>query len=647
MVKPFNKYVASYDVPGGSHKALLAFQGADEATSMSFTQFLPSPGHVEEVEGVKFAAPRRSEHQPEYKLVAQLEPEHDINALITFHRKRKLGSGYECYADFHIVDSWGDEVSNYHNPDAINKAREACLKLLVKEGLVTQDMAADIRATPCLAAQEAAMRECGIDPKELETIRHQARDEQRTKPKAVLWLESSLTPFHISHMAQLSRALQAEGIEVSVLTSEDTVAKFKQYGGKLTDDGHCTPDSALNFGAGARFLKQLPSQTTYEAMGSPSVSNGYEPFEFIGTRGIAQKRKQMISQAMQHEKPDMIVTSLWPSGYGPFTPEINELVDTCKQHRPACRLYSLSNDIPYLDYDFNRRREKAEQFDQLDKAFVRGDGTIDMASQLGGMSAKATKNTHYVGHFIDPLPPRREMKDHERKVLVTYGRRENNWQGENYLQYFNNIISAAPRTDLQNNPWELQVGLKCPEATFERIEAKARAVAQRHRMKITVKRVGPLSEIRQEIADAAFRIADYDIHVLDDVSTGVPAIITTGSIGRWVCGARDGERRLDNLVRQGAPIKEMYQGHLEYTNDLARDIDRVYYRSKQKAFSLPLDAHEKTAGLIGEDLRNLREKGEKHGFADITPPAPVATPDPVLKAATQVTPQEERKRGRA
>lgn len=457
------------------------------------------------------------------------------------------------------------------------------------------------------------------------------RDTQ-PHPKAVIWLESSVTSLHLLHMAQLSKAMGARGIDVCILASEDTIKQFEKNGGKMTADRHCAADSKIDFGKNARFLPELASQTTHENDLSIPYVQDYrlKPFDFIGSKEIFDRRYHNIERAIGAEKPDMLVTSLWPGGYGPFTTEIQGMIYLAKDYKPHCKVYSLSNDIPYLDHYYNHPVRKARHFDLVDRVFVRGDGTIPLDEAIP-LSGRNMQKVEYVGHFVNPLPPRTPMPEEQRKVLVTYDRHESSEEGEHPLDYFFRIMDIACQSKyLHDHTWELIVGPNCPSHDLREIRAEAKRLNKEEGMNFKVRREIPAQKRSQEIADAAMRIAPYDIFVLDDVSTGVPAFLTTGTLGRFQCGANEGDDRLENLRRIGAPITYLDQ------NDILTDpgivvsrIDSAYKNSKSKAFRLNGNAPDKAADWMAADYRAQHAQWQ---------------PDPVIASADKITHQGERSR---
>jgi predicted glycosyltransferase len=643
MVKQLKEFVPDYPIDGmASNTALLAFKNVDRNTAEAFHDIALMETDSQRRSNISGYTFLSSHH----KLLFPLNGPHETGdaAAIAFHTTGR-GSSQECCIELFKVDRYGDACGFPNDPDSVEKAKHMAIDLLVKEKFLTRQQADEIRAVPNALVKNAAMEYCGIDPEYADKIRPAANAEKHS-PKALLWLESSLTPFHIKHMAQLAKAMQAKGIDVSVITSEDTLEKFKQHGGKITKAGYCATDSAIDFGKHTHFLPTLPSQKTYEALGSPYISSDYEPFQFIGTYEIGVERRLLLAKAMREEKPDMLVTSLWPSGYGPFSNEIMDMIAEGKEQNPTFRVYSLSNDIPYLDYEFNHPNRKGREFEKVHKAFIRGDGTIGMDQQVNMSSATKSK-LQYVGHYIDPLPERTPMAQKDRKVLVTYGRKDNNWQGHSYYPYFHCVLQAAGLSALKKNPWDIVVSTDCPEDAFKAIKKEAADTATRNHMKISVRRAAPDKAFRQDIADAALRICDYDIYILDEVSTGVPAVVTVGEIGQWVCGARDGEQRLENLQSIGAPISVLDQFDINDPELLADKINEAYRHRHiplvRKKFLLPTDAPDKTADGIVQDLKKLQETAHKYGFAELIPPIDLS-PNPVLKAATSHQSQGDEKR---
>lgn len=470
-----------------------------------------------------------------------------------------------------------------------------------------------------------------------------ATKKKQENPKALLWLESSMTALHIKHMAQLSCALQKKGFEAVVLTSEDTLKTFEKNGGVTTPDHHCSPESAIDFGRHATFAPALASQTTFQK-GPTFQDREYTPFEFIGSHNIAHLRKKSIEETVKKVKPDLIVTSLWPAGYGPFSEEIYDMQHVALAANANCRFYGLCNDIPYLDYHFNSRAKKREDFGMIHHALIRGDGSISMSEYLEIHDKETLKKMNYVGHFFDPLPPRTKMPSEKREVLVTYGTRESQWDGPAYEDYFENILKIAPKTVLRKQPWKLIIGPHCPKRAFEAIRNFAQDTADEYNMKIKVERGVPNKKFRQQTADAAFRICQYDIFVLDDINTGVPAYITTGNINRYTCGSNEGDDRLYNLRETGAHVLRSSQRDLlRYKDDIATEINELYQKSKTKKFSLDDKAPERAAEIVASTHQKLHSGWHPHDLNE------KEKPDPVVKKVRKVEPatkqhEEERKR---
>ncbi len=448
------------------------------------------------------------------------------------------------------------------------------------------------------------------------------------RPKAVLWLESSITALHVQHMALLSKGLEKKGFDVAILTSEDTIKQFEKSGGKLDGDV-CARDSEIDFGERARFLPALASQTSYER---PQVAKLHDPtltpYEFIGSTAILNERHETIKCAMAQEQPDAIFTSLWPGGYGPFTKEIQEMVNEAKYHNPECKTYGFCNDIPYLDSAYNHPADKGRLFDSIDRAFVRGDGTMPMQSFVA-LDRDTQDKMSYMGHFVNALPPKTAMPDSQRKVLVTYGTRESGWTGPAYFEYFKRIMQTVPKTNLRDRTWDLVVGSDCPSVTLMSLKSIAEYTSQESGMDIRVRRAVPDKAFRQDVADAALLVSQYDIFVLDDISTGIPALVTTGNILRNACGAREGAGRLHNLEDIGAPVKYYDQYQLKYPGRTAAAIDEAYESAKRKPFQLPTDAPDKIAQIAMRDYEMLKPRARER-------------PDPVLDKGRATRQGDER-----
>ncbi len=432
-----------------------------------------------------------------------------------------------------------------------------------------------------------------------------------------------MTKMHVQHMAMVSKALGEKGFDVTVVTSEDTIKKFEITGGKLNDDRTLVAGGDIDFGGHARFARALPSQTTYAEPKIKKIEDSrYRPFDFIASPAIARMRNKQIDAVIAQEKPDAIVTSLWPSGYGPFTSEVEHMFSSARAANPKVKRYSLSNDIPYLDYDFNARSVKGPQFDLVDRTFVRGDGTLRM-SNFVPLTYESENKIDYVGHFIDPLPARQQMPDCERKVLVTYGTRESNWDGYAHAGYFKSVIDSIGFTTLTAHPWELVIGRGCQDVAYEYIKRYADSVNKRFNANITVRKGVPDKQYRQDVANAAMVINQFDIFVLDDISTGVPMLVSTGNLGQLNCGANEGDDRLESLERSGAPLSTMLQNNMGEPAYMGQLINAAFSHKNAHKFSIPANAADKVAATIAAEYKAAH------------------LPDPVLGQAQDVTKQSE------
>ncbi len=392
------------------------------------------------------------------------------------------------------------------------------------------------------------------------------------KPGVLIYVQHLLGVGHAKRAARIARALQQEGMQVTLVSGGLPVPGLDTRGVELVQ----LPPARAQDETFATLLREdgLPVDEEWQA-----------------------RRRAELLDAFRRKQPRVLVTEMFPFGRRQFRFELLPLLEAAAAARPRPWLVSSVRDI-LVEAKAPERYEEmalvAERF--YDLVLVHGDpGLIPFARTfpLAGRISHLLRNTGYVVAEPEGGPasaPERAAGPRDGEVLVSAGSRAG---GEPLLKA---ALEARALTRLAERPWRILAGLNLPDEALGRYQDAAPPG-------ILIERFRP--DFPALLAKAALCISQGGYNTtLEALAAGVPAVIAPYGEGR------DSEQvlRATLLAERGAAALVPW-GELE-PRRLARAVDEALERGSAEGLGVR-DAGEPiningaavSARLIGELAR--------------------------------------------
>jgi len=301
--------------------------------------------------------------------------------------------------------------------------------------------------------------------------------------KAAIIVETMLGVGHMRRAAAMARGLQANDLEVHIITSENSYRKGQSF----------------DYGK-AIFPEFLPSFERNPDTGTANLP----PLGFSRDEIHAKRRDNMISHLRQI-RPDTVITESWPFGRGRYDSEFTPAIELVKNEFPQTQIFCLIREV--LCFMESRIGTNAEMrvVDLINRYF---DGVISTSDQryfvLGDTfpcSHLIRKPIFYPGFFVNKAAPRSEILETEREVIVSSG----GGYTVNSCDLFEAAIKTKTKTEFNNNPWRFFVSNDCPDVEFARLQQMAEVHRTEHGS-ITVQRFS--TAFQNHMANAAAIISE-------------------------------------------------------------------------------------------------------------------------------------------
>jgi predicted glycosyltransferase len=270
--------------------------------------------------------------------------------------------------------------------------------------------------------------------------------QRSAAPRVLVWVQHLLGIGHVRRAAALVRALDADGMAVTVL-----------------DGGFPVPGTDW---AGARVVRLPPARAADETFKTVLDADG-APIDSAWKK----RRAAATLLAAREARPDAVVVETWPFGRRPFGFELRPMVEMAAQRAPRPAVLCSVRDVLVAKRDPSRAEETADRvlrsFDRVlvhaDPALVELGATFPAADRIAGRVV-------YTGYVADagpsPDPPGDDGRD---EVVVSAG------GGAVGLPLFRAALGARAISPLADRRWRLLCGRDLPDEDFRALIADAPA----------------------------------------------------------------------------------------------------------------------------------------------------------------------------
>jgi predicted glycosyltransferase len=263
------------------------------------------------------------------------------------------------------------------------------------------------------------------------------------KPKVLFYVQHLLGIGHLKRAATLSRAMEAAGLAVTIVS-----------GGKAVP--------GVNIGT-AQFV-QLPPMRSKDEHFSVMLDDHDEPVD----NGLRSTRCHMLLKTVADLKPALVLTELFPFGRRHLRGEIIPMIEAARSLTPRSQIICSVRDILVEPSKKERGPEMVEMVQRYyDHVLVHGDPDLVPFNKTFPLADQISDRFSYTGYIVDPPPDHNLTKGiGTNEVIVSAG------GGALSEPLFSAAIDARQKTVFANNIWRLLAGPSLPPDAFDRLRSK-------------------------------------------------------------------------------------------------------------------------------------------------------------------------------
>lgn len=269
------------------------------------------------------------------------------------------------------------------------------------------------------------------------------KTEER-KPRALFYVQHLLGIGHLKRAATLSRAMEAAGFGVTIVS-----------GGKVVP--------GLNIG-NADFVQLAPMRSADEHF-AVMLDDDDQPVD--DSHRI--ERRERLLQTVDRVRPDLVLTELFPFGRRSLRSEIVPLLEAARAQNPRSSIVCSVRDILVEPAKPERGPEMVATIKQYyDKVLIHGDPDLVPFDKTFPLASEIADWLHYTGYIVDPPPAGSATNNLGRdEVIVSAG------GGALSEPLLTAAIAARPKTRLKDATWRLLAGPSLSEAGVTRLKKLA------------------------------------------------------------------------------------------------------------------------------------------------------------------------------
>ena len=276
-------------------------------------------------------------------------------------------------------------------------------------------------------------------------------------PRVLFWVQHLLGIGHLKRTATLARAFRRAGIEVTVVSG-----------------GHEVPGLDI---ADAR-LVQLPPVRAADKYFKILI----DETDAVIDDAFIDRRRDLLLDLFRAERPDVLITELFPFGRRQLRRELVPLLEEAKARTPRPLVVSSVRDILVEPPKPERVEEMLARVETYyDRVLIHGDPTLIPFGETFAHAARIADRVAYTGYVVD-APKRTPGGPGTDEVIVSAG------GGAVSEELFRAAMKARPLTRLRDRTWRILAGHALPDETFEaiRTDAPAGVFVERARPDFTV-----------------------------------------------------------------------------------------------------------------------------------------------------------------
>ncbi|NQU68964.1 MAG: glycosyl transferase [Rhodospirillales bacterium] len=376
------------------------------------------------------------------------------------------------------------------------------------------------------------------------------------RKRVLFYVQHLLGIGHLKRAATITRAAQAAGLDVT-----------------LVSGGNPVPGLALG---GARLI-QLPPLRAADKYFKILLDEHDQEWD----DAFKDRRRDLLLGAYGEIRPHVIVTELYPFGRRQLRGEILALLDAARTSTPRPIIACSVRDILVEPPKPERITEMLDRIESLyDAVMVHGDPELIPFDATFPPAEKISGKLHYTGYVVDRSGVAGPDQPGAGEVLVSAG------GGAVSETLFRAAIEARPLTSLSDVTWRILAGPALPETEFQSIAATAPEG-------VIVERARP--DFTSLLANCALSISQGGYNTVMEVM----AARIRGVIVPYAGGLETEQTLRANLLREYAALQVLDENAVTATA-IAEAVEAALAGPTAVATKLDTGGAEASARLLAE-----------------------------------------------
>ena len=371
-------------------------------------------------------------------------------------------------------------------------------------------------------------------------------------PKVLFYVQHLLGIGHLKRAATLSRAMEAAGFAVTIVSGGKTVP-------------------GINIG-NAHFI-QLPAMRSKDEHFSVMLDDNDQPVD----DGLRSARRDMLLDTIATLKPNLVLTELFPFGRRHLRGEIIPMIEAALNLSPQAKIICSVRDILVEPSKKERGPEMVEMVQRYyDHVLVHGDPDLVPFDKTFPLASQIADRLSYTGYIVDP--PKNGSAVGRDEVIVSAG------GGALSEPLFSAAIDARPQTVFAKNVWRLLAGPSSPPDAYKRLESRITDG-------IILERARP--DFTSMLANCALSISQGGYNTVMDVL----AARTRAVIAPYAGGKETEQTLRARLLSADNLFQVVWEQDLS-TETLAKAVNAAAAHGKPSSGGIASDGANKSAALL-------------------------------------------------
>jgi predicted glycosyltransferase len=371
-------------------------------------------------------------------------------------------------------------------------------------------------------------------------------------PKVLFYVQHLLGIGHLKRAATLSRAMEAAGFAVTIVSGGKTVP-------------------GINIG-NAHFI-QLPAMRSKDEHFSVMLDDNDQPVD----DGLRSARRDMLLDTIATLKPNLVLTELFPFGRRHLRGEIIPMIEAALNLSPQAKIICSVRDILVEPSKKERGPEMVEMVQRYyDHVLVHGDPDLVPFDKTFPLASQIADRLSYTGYIVDP--PKNGSAVGRDEVIVSAG------GGALSEPLFSAAIDARPQTVFAKNVWRLLAGPSLPPDAYKRLESRITDG-------IILERARP--DFTSMLANCALSISQGGYNTVMDVL----AARTRAVIAPYAGGKETEQTLRARLLSADNLFQVVWEQDLS-TETLAKAVNAAAAHGKPSSGGIASDGANKSAALL-------------------------------------------------